>query len=535
MTQQFPQPALLPGKTAGTHCSACGNILTAQTDVPAKGHTAATDAAVPATCTEIGYTEGSHCSVCGIVLTEQSEIPAKGHNFVGTVTTAATCETDGVKTFICSNDAIHTYTETIAAFGHDYESAITANATCTTKGVRTYTCKNDSTHTYTEDIPALGHSLEKTGAKAATCTVAGNIQYWTCSVCNKTYSDSAAATEITDTEIPALGHDYESEITTPAACTTNGVRTYTCKNDSTHTYTEDIPAIGHDYVNHDAKAATCTEAGWDAYVTCSRCDYTTYAEIPALGHILVKTEAKAATSTEEGNIAYWTCSRCGKIFAEETGTTEITGPDTVIPKTTTPTYIDNTPSVTVKKEETKSPKVFIDVPDDFWGKEAIDYVAEKGIMNGTSETTFEPNAKLTRAMMAQILYNIENKPAVTLQVVLNDVQSGMWYTDAIRWAVANGVMSGYGDGNFGPNDNITLEQVAVTLWNYAGKPAASADKLSSFSDADSVSSWAKSAMEWACSAGLINGDGSGHICPANEATRAQIAVIMKAYDEIQGK
>ena len=94
------------------------------------------------------------------------------------------------------------------------------------------------------------------------------------------------------------------------------------------------------------------------------------------------------------------------------------------------------------------------------------------LMSGVGENTFSPNANLSRAMLAQILYNLAGRPAATGASDFNDVAEGMWYTNAIAWAAENGVVSGLGNGKFGPNDNITREQLAVMLYRYAGSPAA---------------------------------------------------------------
>lgn len=131
-------------------------------------------------------------------------------------------------------------------------------------------------------------------------------------------------------------------------------------------------------------------------------------------------------------------------------------------------------------------------------------------------------------MLAQILYNKEGKPNVAGNNVFTDVAPGEWYSNAITWAAANNIVGGYGSGLFGPNDNITREQLAVMLWRYAGEPTAISRELH-FSDAKEVSGYAVSAINWAVENGVINGKGDNILDPKGFATRAQVAQMLKNY------
>ena len=142
-----------------------------------------------------------------------------------------------------------------------------------------------------------------------------------------------------------------------------------------------------------------------------------------------------------------------------------------------------------------------------WYHEAVDYVLRNGLMNGYSNGTFGPNNNLTRAQFAQILFNKEGRPVVNYLLLYSDVANGVWYTEAIRWATSRGIVGGYGNGMFGPNDNITREQLAVMLWRYAGSPAAT-DKELHFTDADQASGFALEALRWAVENGKI---GRAHV------------------------
>ena len=143
-----------------------------------------------------------------------------------------------------------------------------------------------------------------------------------------------------------LGHAYESSVTTKPTCTTDGVRTYVCKNDSSHTYTEPIPAAGHNLEKVEKKDAGCTEDGYEAYWKCQTCkklfsdeagtvEISNPTAIKATGHNLKKVEKKDATATEEGNSTYWFCDKCNKYFSDAKAETEIKKEDTVLAKLST--------------------------------------------------------------------------------------------------------------------------------------------------------------------------------------------------------
>ena len=154
-------------------------------------------------------------------------------------------------------------------------------------------------------------------------------------------------------------------------------------------------------------------------------------------------------------------------------------------------------------------------------------------MSGTSATTFAPSTQLSRAMMVQILYNLEDRPAAAESAAFTDVAADAWYAGAVNWAAGEGIVSGYGNGKFGPDDLITREQMANMLYYYAQwaglEPSAGADALQGFQDAGQVSSWASDAVSWAVSSGLISGTGNQTLAPTATATRAEVAQIMMAF------
>jgi uncharacterized protein YjdB len=173
-------------------------------------------------------------------------------------------------------------------------------------------------------------------------------------------------------------------------------------------------------------------------------------------------------------------------------------------------------------------KDFDDVADTSWENDAVDFVSARSIFNGTSAKTFTPDGTMTRGMLAQVLHNLEDNPQTNVEANFGDVHDQAWYADAVDWAASQGIVQGYGNGKFGPNDNITREQLAVMLYRYAGSPAVETDSLA-FTDADQVSAYAQQAMVWATQSGVISGKPGGVLDPKGDATRAETAQMLMNY------
>lgn len=178
---------------------------------------------------------------------------------------------------------------------------------------------------------------------------------------------------------------------------------------------------------------------------------------------------------------------------------------------------------------------FTDVDSDDWFLAAVQYVYENDRMAGTSSTTFQPEVNLTRAMAAQVLYNLEGQPAVTGDTTFTDAAAaGEWAVKAITWAEQTGVVAGIGDGLFDPTANVTREEFAQMMYNYASYKEYDLTlegDLSQFEDASAISGWAETAMSWANGSGLINGHDDGTIDPQGTTTRAQAASILMNFDQ----
>lgn len=177
---------------------------------------------------------------------------------------------------------------------------------------------------------------------------------------------------------------------------------------------------------------------------------------------------------------------------------------------------------------------FTDVKESDWFFKGVSYVVDKGIMSGVSENEFAPNAKLTRAMLVQMLYNMEGRPACDAENAFIDVPVGQWYTDAVIWANDAKIVSGMGEGLFAPNMEITREQMVAMMYNYAkykGYDVTASADLSTFTDSASVSAWAQPAMQWAVAEGYISGMGGSLLAPQGTATRAEIACVIMRFME----
>lgn len=288
-------------------------------------------------------------------------------------------------------------------------------------------------------------------------------------------------------------HTWDAGVVTKEpTCAASGTRVYT--NDVGETMTEAIPAKPHTPETLPAVAATCTASGLTEGSKCAVCGATLTAQkvIPAAHHYV------------DG-----VCTVCG---AED------------------PT------AVPCPGGEACPGHKFTDMPSTTnWAHNGIDFVVAHKLFAGTSDTTFEPNTKLTRAMIVEILYCLEGEPAVEAENPFTDVSGSAWYTKAVLWAASNNIVAGIGNGRFDPNGTATREQAATILYEYARFKGCDVDvygDLSSFADAGSVSAFARAPMTWAVAEGLISGaviNGRTLLDPQGVTTRAQFAMIMMQY------
>ena len=173
---------------------------------------------------------------------------------------------------------------------------------------------------------------------------------------------------------------------------------------------------------------------------------------------------------------------------------------------------------------------FSDVAADAWYADAVTYVRDNGLMSGTSDTTFTPGGTMTRGMLVTTLYRMAGSPSLEnedLGYPFADVPGDAWYAGGVCWARLAGVVGGYSEDQFGPDDPVTREQIAAILWRYAGSPAA--ESGTDFADEGSISAYAAQAVDWARANGIVNGVEDNRFLPQSSATRAQVATILRNY------
>ena len=480
-----------------------------------------------ATCT----TDGVRTFTCECGATKTEVIPATGHSFTNYVSDGnATCTTDGTKTATCDHegcDVTDTVVDLGSATGHTWdEGVVTVTATCEAPGMRLYTCTTEGCNaTKVEAIPATGHSMTHHDAADADCTTAGNVEYWSCANCGKNFADENGTTELANVVIDALGHNMTHHEAVNATCTTEGsVEYWSCDRCTTNfadaegktelTTDTVIPALGHDFT----KWASDENNHWHvcAHEGCEE----RLPDEEAAAHTWVNGPVSGGLRTD-------TCSECGAtrtlvvISGGGGGTTIIYRP--------APEEDLNEPDVPLAK-----PFLFTDVTENDWFYEAVKDVFEKELMEGINAdgTLFAPYQITTRGAVATLIHRMENTPAAEKPSNFGDVEDSMWYTEAIHWTDESGVMIGYDDGNFYPNQVVTREQLALVLYRYAqfrGYDVSAKGDLSLFDDAEDVSSWAVDGMTWAVGSSLINGRNGTNLAPQGTATRAELATILQRF------
>ena len=252
------------------------------------------------------------------------------------------------------------------------------------------------------------------------------------------------------------------------------------------------------------------------------------------GAFIGKTNSSTYAITEGGSYTVSVRAVSAKggvtVYSDERGSNSV--PCSFVSRPTNPSYPGGGDDD--KPEEPTFP--FTDVKSTAWYYNAVKYVYENNLMAGTGDTTFDPEVSLTRAMTAQILYNLEGQPKVDEEATFSDMtEAPTWSVDAIAWAQDTGVVAGMGDNQFAPNAKVTREQFAQMMYNYAKYKKYDLTKtgdLSKFPDDSSVSDWAETAMSWANGNGLINGhEDSGLIDPAGNTIRGQAASIIMNFDK----
>lgn len=178
---------------------------------------------------------------------------------------------------------------------------------------------------------------------------------------------------------------------------------------------------------------------------------------------------------------------------------------------------------------------FTDVAEGDWYSQAVDFVTSRGLFSGVGEDTFAPQDGLNRGMLVTVLYSLEEPGTQVTEQLFADVAADAWYAQPAAWAVEQGIVSGYGNGLFGPEDAVTREQLALMLYQYAkslGLETKGKTNLAQFQDSQAVSPWAQEAIAWAVDAGILSGRADGTLDPSGSATRAEAAVMIQQFVEL---
>lgn len=208
------------------------------------------------------------------------------------------------------------------------------------------------------------------------------------------------------------------------------------------------------------------------------------------------------------------------------------------------TFVQPSTSVTVNaefREVSISPAYgdFTDLKADAWYKESVEYALKNKLMNGVSESTFDPSGKAGRTMVTSVLWRMAGSPVVNYAMDLSDVDEGSWYGEAVRWAASEGIVTGYSDGRFGVGDSVTREQFAAMLYRSVQKQGGGFTGAwyfpLNYEDASSISEWADEAMHWCVMNGIMEGTSSTELSPEDQLTRAQMAAMMMRFHNVMNK
>lgn len=378
-----------------------------------------------------------------------------------------------------------------------------------------------------QEIPALGHDLVKVESKDATCQEIG----WTCEsyyVCaNCDYHQGIAVKQAQKAD-----HDYQAKVLVSATCKNTGLAVKACSwcgdlkviettKDQQPVYAERIklaPCTAGEVVN--AKEATCTEVGYTGDTFCQWCGkaMTTGKEIPMVDHTVVDVEAVAATCTEAGSTAGTKCSVCDKVLSgcevvDALGHTYAEGVCTVC-GAEDPDYV----APVVTPEFTDADAI------SEWAGKAVAWAAANGVVEGREDGSFDPQADVTRAEVAVMLYRLAGEPEVadTALAFADAADVPEWAVKAVAWAVSEGVVNGYTDNTFKANANITRAEFVQMLFNMKG---AKVESAATFSDVV-AGEWYVDAINWAVENDVTEGMGDGSFGVAANCSREQAVTFL---------
>ena len=488
----------------------------------------------------------------------------------GKITTAATCTTAGEKTYTCS-DCNRTKTEAIEVLKHDWGAwVVTTPATTSAAGEETRTCKRDASHTEKRAIPKLTPAPSGGGSSSAPAITvpvsgSGNTVHVSASVSGST----AEVKEIKSAELDKIGTD--SAVVIDLSGLNKGVTGVTLSTDTIDSIckteadgvTVKLPSAEL-RVDRQTLAAVTEQAAGSKLRLVVEPDSTARNTMTAAQRSALDGMRNAAVleayfvsdgtrirdfngGSVELSIPYRADGAIRAWFLKEDGTREPVSArydkenarlllhhfsHYVIEE------LDSSAAYTVCAKDDSCPLgAFGDLTATAWYHDGVHYCLENGLMRGVSGGKFLPDGSTTRAQLVTILWRLEGSPETTGAVRFGDTAGGAWYTEAVRWAAGCGVVKGYDNGRFGPNDAVTREQMAAILYRYAQHKgydvsAGNDTNILSFDDAFAVSEYAIPAMQWACGSGMVRGiaqKGGILLAPRDTTTRAQTATLLMRF------
>ena len=253
------------------------------------------------------------------------------------------------------------------------------------------------------------------------------------------------------------------------------------------------------------------------------------------GTALIEAAYTVKEDQQPGGIVVWYVADTGEKTDVPTTATQKTVKWTVTHFSNYVLAYDKTLPGACPKDDTCPMTAFTDLDKSSWYHDGVHWAIENGVMNGVGNDRFEPSGTTSRGMIVTMLYRMEGEPASDYAMTFRDVEDGKWYAEAVRWAAENGIVNGYSENTFGPNDPVTREQIVTILLRYArykgvDTEAGELKPLEGFDDTRDISDWAVKAFRWAVDAGIIQGTGGGKISPKLDASRAQVATMLMRYD-----
>ncbi len=407
-------------------------------------------------------------------------------------------------------------------------------ASCVAEGYENTICASCDEIIVENIIPRIDHiRTDWTVDAPATCTKDGR-QIISCTICR-----NVLESEI----IPATGHnDGKWKVTQDATCAAAGVRSKICTACMEAIETEEIAVLEHAYVVINTTDSTCTALGTNV-LECTACHNITNETVPLKLHTPGAWETKRPANCYNEGEKVIRCTECKQIMSSE-----------IIPVTHNLEWIEIIPADDmgfgieglictvcgheedyriIEPEYRDATDKFEDIGTNDWYVKngAIDFVYTLGLFEGTSDTTFSPNAAMTRAMFVTVLGRLSGVVVNNnITTRFDDVKKGMWYTGYVAWAADNKIVDGTSYFTFAPNAPITREQIAKIIVNYCDFDPffelIEVEKYQKFADDAKISSWAKEYVKACQMADVINGKSGNIFDPQGNATRAEVATIL---------